>query len=76
MKYFKCKHENTILPLASLQEPNSLLKKGVSLKAIELVNAEAIKLKETRPHGRGPYLYLTGVQRYKVGKRTAEYVTR
>ena len=31
------------------------------------------KLVGNTPHGRGPYLYLTGAQRYEVGKRAAQY---
>ena len=42
---------------------------------IELANAKVTKLAENRPHGRGPYLYLTGAQRYEVVKRAAQYGT-
>ena len=73
LKYFKYKRDSTVSPSASLPEPNGSLKKKVPSKAIELANAEVTKLKETRPGGRGPYVYLTGAQRYQVGKRAAEY---
>jgi len=70
--YFEYKREITALSSASLPEPNGSLKKRVPSKAIELANAEVTKLTEKQARGRGPYLYLTGAQRYVVGKRAAE----
>jgi len=64
LKYFKYKRGSTVSPSASLPEPNGSLKKRVLLKAIELANAEVMKLKGTKLRGRGPYVYLTGAQRY------------
>jgi len=40
LKYFKYKHGDSALPLASLPEPNGSLRKKVPSKAIELANAE------------------------------------
>ena len=73
LKYFKYKHEITASPSASLPQSNGSLKKRVRLKAFELANAKVMKLTENRARGRGPYLYLTGAQRYEVGKQAAEY---
>ena len=57
-----------------LPEPNGSLSKSVPATAIELVNAEVLKLKDksTCDSRTGPYLMLTPAQRYEVGKRVAE----
>ena len=58
-----------------LPEPNGSLSKSVPTTAIELANAEVLKLKDKSPHDSrtGSYLMLTPVQRYEVGKRAAEH---
>ena len=58
-----------------LPEPNGSLSKSVPATAIELANAEVLKLKDksTRDSRTGPYLMLTPAQRYEVGKRAAEH---
>ena len=73
LKYFKYKREIVASPSTSLPEPDGSLKKKVPSKAIELAHAEVKKLTENQARGRGPYSYLTGALRYKVGKRAAEY---
>ena len=47
----------------------------VPTNAIELPNAEVLKLKDKAPSDNrtGPYLMLTPAQRYEVGKRAAEH---
>ena len=75
LKFFKYKCDVSATSSASLPEPNGSLRKKVPPKAIELANAEVTKLAENRPRGRGPYLYLTGAQRYEVGKLAAQYGT-
>ena len=75
LQFFKYKRDVSATSSASLQEPNGLLRKKVPPKAIELANAKVTKLAENRPRGRDPYLYLTGAQRYEVGKRAAQYGT-
>ena len=63
-------------------EPTSLLSKSVPVKAIELANAQVMKVQlegKTCSDSRGescqggPYLILTPAQRYEVGKRAAEH---
>ena len=75
LKFFKYKRDVSASSTPSLPEPNGSLRKKVPPKAIELANAEVTKLVGNTPRGRGPYLYLTGAQRYKVGKRAALYGT-
>ena len=67
LKYFKYKHDVSASSSAGLPEPEGSLKKRVPSKAIELANAEVKKVTENKARGRGPYTYLTGAQRYKVG---------
>jgi len=54
-----------------LPEPSSALSGVVPPKAIEMANAEVIKVKNKVPHGTrsAPYLILTPAQKYEVGKR-------
>ena len=73
LNYFKYKRDIAASYSTSLPEPDGSLKKKVSSKAIELANTEVKKVTENQARGRGPYSYLTGAQRYKVGKRAAEY---
>ena len=73
LNYFKYKRDIAASYSTSLPEPDGSLKKKVPSKAIELANAEVKKVTENQARGRGPYSYLTGAQRYKVGKRAAEY---
>jgi len=75
LKYFKYKRDVSASSSASLPEPEGSLKKKVPSKAIELANAEVKKVTENKARGRGPYTYLTGAQRYKVGKQAAEHGT-
>ena len=58
-----------------LPEPNDSLSKSVPTNAIELANAEVLKLKDKAPRDNrtGPYLMLTPAQWYEVGKRAAEH---
>ena len=58
-----------------LPEPSSSLNDVVPPKAIEMVNAEVVKVKNKAPCGGKsvPYLILTPAQRYEVGKRAAEH---
>ena len=58
-----------------LPEPSSSLSNVVPPKAIEMANAEVVKVKNKAPRGGRsvPYLILTPAQRYEVGKRAAEH---
>jgi len=69
LKYFK--PVKSSWSSTSLPEPRGSLSEKVPSKAIELANTEVTKLNE-QLHGRGPYLILTPVQRFKIGKRSAE----
>ena len=53
-----------------LPEPSSSLSNVVPPKAIEMANAEVVKVKNKAPHGARsvPYLILTPAQRYEVSK--------
>ena len=56
-------------------EPNGPLSRSVPPKAIELANASVAKVKDGMPRGKrsGPYLMLSGAQRFEIGKRAAEH---
>ena len=58
-----------------LPEPSSSLINVVPPKAIEMTNAEVVKVKNKAPRGSRsvPYLILTPAQRYEVGKIAAEH---
>ena len=58
-----------------LPEPSSSLSNVVPPKAIEMANAEVVKVKNKARRGSRsvPYLILTPAQRYEVGKRAAEH---
>ena len=60
---------------ASLPDPRGPLSEMVPPEAIASANAsvtKAITKGETSRKQKGPYLYLTDAQHYKVGKRAAE----
>ena len=73
LKYLKC----VPVPIQDegLPEPSSSLSNVVPPKAIEMANAEVVKVKNKAPRGSRsvPYLILTPAQRYEVGKRAAEH---
>ena len=70
-KYFK---PVPAIQIEDLPEPSSCLSNVVSLKAIEMANAEVVKVRNKPLHGTrlAPYLILTPTQRYEVDKRAEE----
>ena len=73
LKYFN--RTPAIIQEKVLPELTSSLSNVVPPKAIQLENTEVEKLKNKGPRGArsAPYLILTPVQWYKVGKRAAEH---
>ena len=73
LKYFKC--VPVLIQDEGLPEPSSSLSNVVPPKAIEMANAEVVKVKNKAPRSSRsvPYLILTPAQRYEVGKRAAEH---
>ena len=56
-----------------LPERSGSLSKSVPTNAIELANAELLKLDTTCGSRTGPYLMLTPAHRYEIGKRAAKH---
>ena len=71
LKYFK---HAPMIQDEELPEPSSCLS-NVLPKAIEVVNAKVVKMKNKPPLGTrsASYLILTPTQRYEVGKRATEH---
>ena len=80
MQYFKRapRPSSTTDTADQLPEPNGPLSSSVPPKAIELANANVAKaVKDETSSGKGkrsgPYLMLSGAQRFEIGKRASEH---